>query len=91
MHRKRKAWYKLKWLAELAEELRSLVFVKPLTVEDLMGILDAIAFPDTYRVAKEMLSFNFPMLLTGTMEMDTSRGEPYMKVERVVVIPSGKP
>ncbi|MBK9782308.1 MAG: DNA polymerase III subunit alpha [Anaerolineales bacterium] len=61
-----------------------------LTVEDLMGTLDAIAFPDVYRVAKEALSSTFPMLLTGVMEMDTSRGEPYMKIERVVVISSGE-
>ncbi len=50
-----------------------------LTVEDLMGTLDAIAFPDVYRVAKEAFSSTFPMLLTGVMKMDTSRGEPYMK------------
>ena len=61
-----------------------------LTVEDLMGTLDAIAFPDVYRVAKEALTSTSPMLLTGVMEMDTSRGEHYMKIERVVVISSGE-
>ena len=54
-----------------------------LTLEDLSGTLDAIAFPDGYRTAKDILNSNSPMLLTGMMEMDTSRGEPYLKVEKV--------
>ncbi|MBK8822416.1 MAG: DNA polymerase III subunit alpha [Anaerolineales bacterium] len=54
-----------------------------LTIEDLTGTLDAIAFPDVYRVAKNILSSNSPMFLTGLMEMDTSRGEPYLRVEKV--------
>ena len=57
-----------------------------LTLEDLTGTLDVIAFPDTYRVSKSILNANAPMLLSGMMEMDTSRGEPYMRVEKVMQI-----
>lgn len=57
-----------------------------LTLEDLSGTLDVIAFPDTYRIAKSILNANGPMLLTGMMEMDTSRGEPYMRVEKAIQI-----
>ena len=53
-----------------------------LTIEDLSGTLDVIAFPDVYRKAKDFLNSNAPMLFSGIMEMDTSRGEPYLKVDK---------
>ena len=55
-----------------------------LTLEDLTGTLDAIAFPDVYRTAKDLLNSISPILVTGMMEMDTSRGEPYLRAERVM-------
>ena len=54
-----------------------------LTLEDLTGTLDVIAFPDVYRIAKEMLNSTIPILVTGTIEMDVSRGEPYLRAEKV--------
>jgi DNA-directed DNA polymerase III PolC len=57
-----------------------------LTLEDLTGTLDVIAFPDVYRVSKNILNANAPMILTGMMEMDASRGEPYMRVEKVTPV-----
>ena len=54
-----------------------------LTLEDLTGTLDVIAFPDIYRAAKNLLNSTSPILITGMMEMDTSRGEPYLKAEKV--------
>jgi DNA-directed DNA polymerase III PolC len=57
-----------------------------LTLEDLNGTLDVIAFPDVYRNSKNILNNNTPMLLTGMIEMDNSRGEPYMRVEKVMPI-----
>jgi len=59
-----------------------------LTLEDLHGTLDTILFPDAYRAAKSLLGSSTPLLVTGVMEMDTERGEPFMKVERVVLIKS---
>jgi DNA polymerase III alpha subunit len=55
-----------------------------LTVEDLQGTLDAILFPEVYRAAKRLLDSTTPVLITGIMEMDAERGEPYIKVEMVI-------
>ena len=57
-----------------------------LTLEDLSGTLDAILFPDAYRIAKNLVSSSAPLLVTGTMEMDTERGEPYLRVDRVGLV-----
>jgi DNA polymerase III alpha subunit len=54
-----------------------------LTLEDLQGTLDAILFPDVYRAAKSLLGLSAPLLVTGVIEMDAERGEPYLRVERV--------
>jgi DNA polymerase III subunit alpha len=54
-----------------------------LSVEDLQGTLDAILFPEVYRQAKALISSSIPFLLTGIMEMDTERGEPFLRVEKV--------
>jgi DNA polymerase-3 subunit alpha len=54
-----------------------------LTLEDLQGTLDAILFPDAYRAAKSLVGTSSPLLVTGVMEMDSERGEPYLRVERV--------
>jgi DNA-directed DNA polymerase III PolC len=55
-----------------------------LTLEDLSGILDAILFPEVYRHAKSIIDSTKPFLITGLMEMDTERGEPFLRVEKVV-------
>ena len=57
-----------------------------LSVEDLQGTLDAILFPEVYRHAKMAISSTKPFLLTGIMEMDTERGEPFLRVEKVVPV-----
>jgi DNA polymerase III alpha subunit len=55
-----------------------------LSVEDLQGTLDAVIFPEVYRQTKSMISSSKPFLLTGIIEMDSARGEPVLKVEKVV-------
>jgi DNA polymerase III alpha subunit len=57
-----------------------------LNVEDLQGTLDAILFPEVYRQAKTVISSTKPFLLTGLMEMDTERGEPFLRVEKAVAV-----
>jgi len=57
-----------------------------LIIEDLQGTLDVILFPDVYRAAKSFLDANTPLLITGAMEMDRERGEPYLRADRVVSI-----
>ncbi len=53
-----------------------------LTLEDLSGMLEVVFFPNAYRQAKEMVSSSQPLLVTGTMEMDVSKGEPFLRAER---------
>jgi len=53
-----------------------------LTFKDLTGTLDAILFPDARRSAKSLVSSSAPLLLTGVMEMDVERGEPYLGVNK---------
>lgn len=57
-----------------------------LTIENLQGSLDVILFPEVYRVATSFLDSNPPMLITGVMEMDNDRGEPYLRAEKVIAI-----
>ena len=54
--------------------------------EDLQGTFDAILFPEVYRQAKSSISSTKPFLVTGMMEMDTERGEPFLRVEKVATI-----
>jgi hypothetical protein len=49
----------------------------------MAGTVDVIVFPDVFRGARALLSDNLPLLVTGLMEMDTSRGEPFLRAERV--------
>jgi DNA polymerase-3 subunit alpha len=54
-----------------------------LSVEDLSGTLDVILFPDAYHQARASLGSTDPMLISGMMEMDVSRGEPFLRAEKV--------
>lgn len=36
-----------------------------------------------HRIAKDLLNSSSPIFVTGMMEMDTSRGEPYLRAEKV--------
>jgi DNA polymerase III alpha subunit len=55
-----------------------------LTLEDLNGTLDAILFPEVYRRAKTLFDSTKPFLITGMMEMDAERGEPFLRAEKVI-------
>jgi DNA polymerase III subunit alpha len=57
-----------------------------LSFEDLHGTLDAILFPEVCRKFKSLISSTKPFLLTGMMEMDTERGEPFLRVEKVFTV-----
>jgi DNA polymerase III alpha subunit len=54
-----------------------------LSVEDLSGVLNVILFPDIYRLTRETVYANHPFLITGTMEIEASSTEPYLRAERV--------
>ena len=57
-----------------------------LTLEDLNGTLDVILFPDVNRMAKSFVNSNMPMLITGIMEKDAEREEPFLRAERVILL-----
>ncbi len=57
-----------------------------LTLEDLSGTLDVIFFPDAYHRARAALSSSAPLLVSGMMEMDPARGEPFLRAERAEII-----
>lgn len=54
-----------------------------LTLEDLSGMLDVVLFPDAYRQAHSFIHGTEPILISGVVEMDATRGEPLLKAERV--------
>ncbi len=54
-----------------------------MTLEDLEGLLDVVFFPAVYRRVSGMLSGGQPVLVTGVMETDGERGEPFLRAERV--------
>ena len=57
-----------------------------LTLEDLEGLLDVILFPDVLRQARPALNNPAPLLVTGTMEMDTARSEPLLRAEKILSV-----
>lgn len=57
-----------------------------LTLEDLSGTVDAILFPEVYRVSKFLFNSTGPLLVTGIMEIDTERGEPFLRVEKIALV-----
>jgi DNA-directed DNA polymerase III PolC len=57
-----------------------------LTIEDMSGMLDVVFFPNAYRQAKDIVSSSKPFLVSGTMEMDISKGEPLLRAERATVL-----
>ena len=57
-----------------------------LTLEDLAGMLDVVVFPDAYRRSREAIHSSAPLLVTGVVEMDASRGEPLLRAEKVMKV-----
>ena len=53
-----------------------------LSFEDLQRTSGAILFPEVYRQSRSMISSTKAFLLTGVMEMDARRGEPFLRVEK---------
>ncbi len=58
-------------------------FMLFLTLEDQQGTLDAILFPNVYRTSKNLFNTTIPLLVSGVMEMDGERSEPFLRVEKV--------
>ena len=54
-----------------------------LGMEDQTGSLDVILFPDVYRQGAHLISSATPFLITGIMEMESSRPDPFLRAEKV--------
>jgi DNA polymerase III alpha subunit len=54
-----------------------------LTLEDLAGMLDVVLFPAIYRQARGIIHSSEPLLVTGVVEMDSTRGELLLRAEKV--------
>ncbi len=54
-----------------------------LSLEDLEGTLDVVLFPDMYRRVRAWIGGNDPLLVTGVIEVDASRGEPLLRAEKI--------
>ncbi|MBI4315513.1 MAG: DNA polymerase III subunit alpha, partial [Chloroflexi bacterium] len=54
-----------------------------MTLEDLEGTLDVVIFGDVYRAHRAAFSGPGPYVVEGTLEMDTTQGEPVIRAERV--------
>jgi len=57
-----------------------------LSLEDLSGMLDVILFPDVYRAAQALIDLSVPLLITGVIESDASRTEPFLRAEKVAKV-----
>jgi DNA polymerase III subunit alpha len=53
-----------------------------MTLEDLAGMLDVVFFPQAYKRSEYALNSSAPLLVTGMVEWDDSRGEPILQAER---------
>lgn len=54
-----------------------------LTLEDLEGMLDCVLLPDANKRYRFDITGSVPLLVTGIIEMDPSRGEPSLRVKRL--------
>jgi DNA polymerase III alpha subunit len=76
----RVAGMRMAWHRSRAEKGGEMAF---LTLEDLEGMLDVVIYPDVYRRLPPRLAADEPLLVTGILETDPSRGEPVLRAERV--------
>ena len=54
-----------------------------LTLEDMLGTLDVVVFPDVYQRYRALLLSETPLLISGLIERDHDHGDPYLKAESV--------
>jgi DNA polymerase III alpha subunit len=57
-----------------------------LSIEDQEGMLDAVIFPGVYRQHRSAFTSSAPLMIEGTMELDESHTEPYLRVEKAELL-----
>jgi DNA polymerase III alpha subunit len=58
-----------------------------LTLEDLDGMMDVVVWPKAYQQSRHALASNGPILVSGSMVLDSKRGEPVLDADKIVTIP----
>jgi len=54
-----------------------------MSLEDLEGMLDVVITAEVYRRSKAALSTPGPYVVEGRVDLDTQRGEPFIRAERI--------
>jgi DNA polymerase III alpha subunit len=54
-----------------------------MSLEDLEGMLDVVITADVYRQSKAALSTAGPYVVEGLVSLDSQRGEPIIRAERI--------
>jgi DNA polymerase-3 subunit alpha len=54
-----------------------------MSLEDLEGMLDVVITAEVYRRSKAALSTAGPYIVEGRVELDSQRGEPFIRAERI--------
>lgn len=54
-----------------------------MSLEDLEGMLDVVITAEVYRQSKAALSTAGPYVVEGRVDMDSQRGEPFIRAERI--------
>lgn len=58
-------------------------FIYFMALEDLEGVLEVVIFGDVYQRNRTALAGTGPFVIEGLVELDTARGEPVIRAERV--------
>jgi DNA polymerase-3 subunit alpha len=54
-----------------------------MSLEDLEGMLDVVITAEVYRRSKAALSTAGPYVVEGKVDLDSQRGEPFIRAERI--------
>jgi len=54
-----------------------------ISLEDLQGVLDVVVFPNLYRQCRNILSEMIPILVEGTIIIESNQVEPILQAERI--------
>jgi DNA polymerase III alpha subunit len=54
-----------------------------MSLEDLEGMLDVVISAEVYRRSKAALSTSGPYVVEGRVDLDSQRGEPFIRAEKI--------
>jgi DNA polymerase III subunit alpha len=71
------------WRRSLTTQGQPIYFM---SLEDLEGMLDVVIKADVYRRSKAALDTGGPYIVEGLVDLDSRRGEPFIRAERVLAL-----